>query len=189
MSGPIMRTLVFACGHVAAALVCAQHNAGPRHWHEASAVISHTHVSQGIGADGTTKWLALPSWALNYNLRLGARWSIGLHADLIVEDFAVEEHFSRSNASTLERSYPLALAVMGGFRPGGGHWSIMLGGGAEFAHTGNLFLVRLGMERAWHLGDNWELVAMITDDLKFNAYNSWALGLGVVRSFGQVSDH
>jgi hypothetical protein len=180
-----IRLIVLASGLVAPTAMCAQHDTTGGLWHEVSAVISHTHVSQGIGADGDTKWLALPSWAVNYNLRMGSRWSVGVHCDLIVEDFVVEEHLGRSEATnTLERSYPLALAVMGGYRPGGKHLAILLGGGMEFAHTGDLSLVRLGLERAWHLGDHWELVAVITDDLKFNAYNSWALGMGVARSFG-----
>jgi hypothetical protein len=150
--------------------------------HTLGLIISHTQISQGIQADGKKKWLSLPSWGINYNYKFSAKWAIGLHNDIVVEDFIVEEHLKSSNSSTLERSYPIASAVMISYKPGKA-FSFLLGSGGEFAHTGNLFLVRVGVEYGYHISKDWELNAVLANDLKINAYNSWAIGFGITRVF------
>ncbi len=150
--------------------------------HTLGLMISHTQVNQGVQSNGDKKWLSLPSWAINYNFKFSQKWAIGLHTDIIVEDFAVEEHLDSSSEGILERSYPIASAVMFSYKPGK-HFSYMLGTGGEFAHTGNLFLFRIGVEYGYDISKDWELNANITNDLKVNAYNSWAIGLGVTKVF------
>jgi hypothetical protein len=150
--------------------------------HTLGVMISHTQISQGVQANGDKKWLSLPSWAINYNYKFSKKWAIGLHNDIIVEDFAVEEHLKSSNGQVLERSYPFASAIMVSYKPGK-HFSYMLGSGGEFAHTGNLFLFRVGLEYGYHISKDWELNGNITNDVKWNAYNSWAIGLGITRVF------
>lgn len=151
--------------------------------HTLGFMISHTQVSQGVQTNGNKKWLSLPSWALNYNYKFSPKWAVGLHNDIIVEDFVVQEHLKSSGGGeTLERSYPVASALMASYKPGK-HFSFMLGAGGEFAHTGNLFLIRIGAEYGYHISKKYELNANITNDLKINAYNSWAIGLGVTRIF------
>jgi hypothetical protein len=151
--------------------------------HTLGLIISHTQVSQGIQANGNKKWLSLPSWGINYNYKFSKKWAIGLHSDIVTEDFAVQEHSkSSSNSTVLERSYPIASAVMASFKPGK-NFNYLFGAGGEFAHTGNLFLVRVGLEYGYHINKKWELNANITNDLKINAYNSWAIGMGVTKIF------
>jgi hypothetical protein len=151
--------------------------------HTLGFMISHTQVSQGVQANGNTKWLSLPSWAINYNYKFSQKWAVGLHNDIILEDFVVQEHLKNSGGEeVLERSYPIASAVMASYKPGR-HFSFMLGAGGEFSHTGNLFLIRIGAEYGYHISKKYELNANITNDLKINAYNSWAIGLGVTRIF------
>lgn len=53
--------------------------------------------------------------------------------------------------------------------------------GGEFSHTGNFFLVRIGLEYGIHISDDWEFNANLTNDLKLDAYNSFAYGIGVTR--------
>lgn len=86
--------------------------------HTLGFMISHTQVSQGVQTNGNKKWLSLPSWALNYNYKFSPKWAIGLHNDIIVEDFVVQEHLKNSGGETLERSYPVASAVMASYKPG-----------------------------------------------------------------------
>lgn len=149
--------------------------------HSLGLVVSHTQITTGIKANGDKKWLSLASWGLNYNYKFSQKWAIGLHNDIVVEDFEVEDHRSSSN-KTLERSYPIASALMVSYKPGK-HFSFMLGPGEEFAHTGNLFLLRAGIEYGYHINKYWELNALITNDYKVNAYNSWAIGLGITKIF------
>ncbi|MEO1012386.1 MAG: hypothetical protein AAFX53_13855 [Bacteroidota bacterium] len=149
--------------------------------HALALLISHTQISEGIQENGNRKWLSLPSWGINYNYHFHSKWAVGLHTDIIVEDFEVEP-FSRSDDEVLERSYPIASAVMASFKPGK-HFSYMAGLGGEFAREDSFFLVRVGLEYGLHLPNNWELLTNITNDLKLDAYNSWALGLGVAKKF------
>lgn len=150
--------------------------------HTLGVMISHTQVSQGIQANGNKKWLSLPSWGINYNYKFSPKWAIGLHNDIIVEDFAVEEHLKSNGGKILERSYPIASALMASYKPGK-HFSFMGGAGGEFAHTGNLFLVRVGAEYGYHLTKDYEVNANITNDLRINAYNLWAIGMGITKIF------
>ena len=150
--------------------------------HSISFIISHTQISQGVQSDGNRKWLSLPSWGVNYNYYFQPKWAIGLHNDIIVEDFVVEEHLKSSNSTTLERSYPIASALVGSFKPGK-HFAFLVGAGGEFAHTGNFFLIRAGIEYSTHITKSWELNAVLANDYKLNAYNSWAIGLGITKQF------
>lgn len=155
-----------------------EHNTFHPH-HSLGLVVSHTQVTEGIKDNGHKKWLSLASWGLNYNYKFHAKWAIGLHNDIVVEDFVVHGH---GGGEELERSYPVASAIMVSYKPGE-HFSFMLGPGEEFAHTGNLFLIRAGIEYSCHISKSWELNALITNDYKVNAYNSWAIGLGITKVF------
>lgn len=150
--------------------------------HSLGIVISHTQINQGIQANGNKKWLSLPSWGINYNYKFSPKWAVGLHNDIVVEDFVVEEHLKSADGKTLERSYPIASAIVVSYKPGK-YFSFLLGSGGEFAHTGNLFLFRVGVEYGHYISKDWELNAVLTNDLKINAYNSWAIGLGITRVF------
>jgi hypothetical protein len=150
--------------------------------HSLGLVISHAQVTEGIKENGHKKWLSLPSWGLNYNYKFSPEWAIGLHNDIIVEDFEVEEHLNGESDAILQRSYPIASAVMASYKPGK-HFSYLLGTGGEFAHTGSFILIRIGAEYGYEINKHWELNANITNDLKINAYNSWAIGLGITRIF------
>ena len=146
-------------------------------------MLSHTQIFQGVQQDGEKKWLALPSIGLNYNYKFHPRWALGLHNDIIIEDFQVEEHLRSGGGnenSILVRSYPVASAVVASYKPGE-HFSFLLGAGGEFAHTGNLFIVRAGVEYGIHINPKWELNINLVNDLKLNAYNSVAYGIGITR--------
>lgn len=168
----------------------AQHVAGQEHeeetvfhpHHTLGLIISHTQVGQGVTEGGKGEWLVLPSWGLNYNYKFSPKWAIGLHTDIITETFKVEEHLSGGSDEILERSRPIASALMASFKPGK-HFNYLLGAGGEFSHTGNLYLVRIGAEYVYHLSKKWELNAVLANDLKINAYNSWSVGMGITRVF------
>lgn len=149
--------------------------------HTLSVIISHTQISQGIQANGDRKWLSLPSWGLNYNYIFNKKWALGLHTDIIVEDFVVQEHLKSSNGQVLERAYPIATTLMTTYKPRK-HLAYVLGFGNEFASSGSLFLVRAGLEYGWHINEKWELVSLLTNDFRFNAFNSWAIGLGITKT-------
>ncbi len=151
--------------------------------HEVSLLLAHTHVSQGVNVDGRMTWLSLPSWGLNYNYWFAPKWAIGLHTDLISETFKVEENLNEAEGKpTVERTLPVAPAVMVSYRPHH-HWAFTAGAGEEFAKEGNLVLMRAGTEYTIHLGGAWETSGSLAYDIRFDAYDSWTIGIGVTRTF------
>lgn len=53
--------------------------------------IGHTHVNSVVNSGGDKEWLLLPSFGLNLNYRFNEKWGIGLHKDIIIEEFEVED--------------------------------------------------------------------------------------------------
>jgi len=150
-----------------------------KHKHSLAIIISHTQINEGRDESGNKQWLSLPSWGVNYNYSLSKKWLVGIHTDIVVEDFAVES--PTRSSEVIERSYPIASALVGSYKLNS--FNFMLGSGVEIAKEEILFLLRAGVEYNVHINSNYELLANITNDLKFNAYNSWAIGLGIARMF------
>jgi hypothetical protein len=147
--------------------------------HQVSFLIGHTYVSQGF-IDGKREWLTLPSFALDYNFYFSEKWSIGLHNDMIVENFIVEDVDNQE----IERSRPFASVATVGFKPGE-HFIFQVGLGGEFAKEENFFLTRVGCEYSLELPKDWEFIANFVYDIKWNAYDSFGLSVGVLKSFGR----
>ena len=82
----------------------------------------------------------------------------------------------------LERELPIAPALMGLYKPGE-HFTFMLGVGEEFAEEEDLFLIRGEVEYGLELPNEFELGAAIGYDVRFDAYDSWVLAVGVSKLF------
>lgn len=144
--------------------------------------LGHAHVHEGI-EEGNKKWLMMPSWAFNADYVVNKHWSFGLHNDLILEDFAVEEHLNNEEHTVLERSRPLATKIVGTYKPGT-HLGVMLGVGDEITKHENLFLSTIGIDYGLHMKGGWELVGELTYDVKWKSYDTWVLGFGVSKFIG-----
>ncbi|MCF6308664.1 MAG: hypothetical protein L3J09_12035 [Flavobacteriaceae bacterium] len=146
--------------------------------HSIAVLISHTQIGEIVEGEGR-KNISVPSWGIDYNFEITERWAIGLHNDIIEENFIIEN----SEGTEIERSSPIASAVVGMFKPIK-NFSLVLGAGGEFSKEENLFLIKAGLEYS-HLilKDNWEIIASFSNDFKFDAYNSWSLGFGIGRRF------
>ncbi|HAI16680.1 MAG: hypothetical protein CMP05_05590 [Xanthomarina sp.] len=91
------------------------------------------------------------------------------------------ETFSEDN-NMVERSSPIAPANVS-FYKFCNNFSALLGLGGEFSKEENFALLRLGIEYGYPFHENWELVSNIANDIKFSAYNSFSLGIGVAQKF------
>jgi hypothetical protein len=150
--------------------------------HQLGIVIGHTHISRGITAEGK-KFEILPSWALMYNYKFNEKWGIGFHVDMILEDFEVERQFGKGESEEiLLRQKPIAPTIVGLFRPTR-HSGFELGFGFEYAPEETLVLTRIGYEWSTHIDHKWELVIPLSYDIRWDAYDAWNIGLGVVRMF------
>ena len=148
--------------------------------HSIGLVISHAHSFQGIDGMGGRQVIVLPMWGLDYNYRLNAQWALGLHVDVIVESFAVERVGSEDEI--LERTYPVAPALMG-FYKWNAHWQVGFGGGFEWSEEESLALNRVALEYGLPIREKLELVGVLQYDWRWDAYDTWSLGIGVLRSF------
>jgi hypothetical protein len=153
--------------------------------HSLAVVISHAQVFDGRDINGEKKVLSLPSWGLDYTFQFKPKWGIGLHTDIITETFEVEKHLeSGGSGDIIERSYPIAPALMGIYKPGK-HWSFLLGAGMEYAKEENFFLNRAGVEYSAEIPKGWEVFGSLSYDFKWNAYDTWLLGIGISKVLGR----
>jgi hypothetical protein len=146
--------------------------------HKVVLVLGHAMTPEGININGKKTLLFLPSWGLDYDYRLNEIWSIGLHSDIIIENFS----FENSKQIIQERTTPLATIATVGYRLGK-HLTAMVGAGAEFAKEENLAVLRVGADYGWELGENWEVAVNYMLDFKLDAYNTGVIGVGLVRNF------
>lgn len=89
--------------------------------HSIAILLSHTQMAESIG-DGKKKWISIPSWGIDYNYELSEKWAVGLHNDIILENFIVEHN----DKTEIERSSPFASTVVVLYKLGN-HISVMLG--------------------------------------------------------------
>lgn len=144
--------------------------------------LGHAHIHEGI-EDGNEKWLMMPSWAFNADYVINKHWAFGLHNDLILEEFTVEERLNNEEHKTLERSRPFATKIVGTYKPGK-HLGVMLGVGDEITREENLFLSTVGVDYGLHMKGGWEVAGELTYDVKWKSYDTWILGFGISKFIG-----
>ncbi len=140
--------------------------------------IGHTMVAKGIEA-GDKKWLALPSWALDYYYHINPKWGVGIQNEIILSDFEVETFDAKK---VITRSKPFSSMAVLGYSP----WNevmVFVGAGAEVAKEESFVLLRLGAEPTWEIGERFGLVLGVTYDFKIDGYDSFGLSLGVEYKF------
>lgn len=153
--------------------------------HSIGLMIGHAQVFNGRDAEGKRKTLSLPMWGLDYNYKLSHKWQIGLHTDFITETFEVEKNLEGGGQEeVVERSKPIAPAIMGVYKPNH-HWGFGLGLGGEFAKEENYALTRAAVEYGAEIRNGWEVFGAIQYDFRWNAYDTWTIGLGISKSFGK----
>lgn len=151
--------------------------------HQIGFLLGHAHVPS-VYSEGKKEWKALPSFTLYYNYWLNEKWAVGLHTDIIIENFEVEKNLGseEGEAAFLEREKPIAPAVMVVYKPGE-HFSYLLGAGAEFAKGEDLFLIRAEIAYAIEIPKEWEFEVSLGHDFRWDAYNTINLGLGISKKF------
>ncbi|WEK33803.1 MAG: hypothetical protein P0Y53_15025 [Candidatus Pseudobacter hemicellulosilyticus] len=157
--------------------------------HRITLSIGHSHIRKGLRHD-ETYGVSAASWALDYDYWLTDHWAVGVHSDLLLENFLVEEHIGNKDEETsiMERNYPISVIPVILYKPWE-HLALVAGVGEEFSKEENLLVYRGGLELGWHLPHHWELGATFNYDVKKDAYDTWMVGFGVSRFLGGHHAH
>lgn len=150
--------------------------------HQVGAVLGHTHIPHSFH-DNEKKWSIYPSFTVYYNYWINKKWAVGLHTDLVLEDYEVIEHLSNDEEEKIiERENPVAPAVMAIYKPGK-HFSYQVGAGGEFAKDENFFLIRAEVEYGLEMKNDWEFTVSLGNDFRWEAYNTLNFGVGISKKF------
>jgi len=159
--------------------------------HLISASLNHTVIFSAIKNGESASNITLPSFGLNYTYVINHKWGIGLHNDIIFEDFVVkgsETDQNKSNSTSnedtaiIERGTPIAACIMAIYKPIPS-LGLMAGIGREFSSHEDFTVIRFGIEAPYHLPKNWELFGVLTYDINIDAYQSLTYGIGIAKLF------
>ncbi|EDM34726.1 hypothetical protein PBAL39_14254 [Pedobacter sp. BAL39] len=143
--------------------------------------MGHAHIRKTIqhhhGSD-----ISSAAWALDADYWISNHLALGIHNDIILENFIIEEHLGNNEYALLEREYPIAVVAVILYKPWH-HLSILAGAGTEFSREKNLMVFRSGLEYGWKLPHTWELGMSTNYDIK-RSHDTWMLGFGVSKFIG-----
>lgn len=141
--------------------------------HKLTAVMAYSLILNSIDENADLV-LIVPTIGLNYDYWFHSKWGIGLHNDIVLQQFKVEKHEGHEE---LIRENPVAICAMGLYSPAR-TWTVMAGYGIELETHESIQLLRLGFDYGVHLINNWELGFALEFDYKFKTYSSWMFGIG-----------
>jgi len=115
----------------------------------------------------------VPSWGLDIEYWINNNWGIGLHNDVEIETFVVQN----SGINELGRVNPLVITMDALYHFGNG-FVITLGPGIEVEKQKSFYLFRAGIEYEKNITESFYLVPNIFLDQRFDGYNTFNIGLG-----------
>ena len=140
-------------------------------FHKISLVMANSLITNSV--DDINETLIVPTFGINYDYWFKEKWGVGLHTDLVLQQYKIERH---DDQSVLERDNPMAFCAIVSYEPLP-RWIIMGGYGIEIERNENIDLFRFGLEYGIPLKDHWELGFNIEYDHKIKAYSSIMFGI------------
>ena len=154
----------------------ANHNNGG---HRLTLIMGNAFINNSF-TDETDNILIVPAFGLNYDYFFNAKWGLGIHSDILMQQFKIENH---NDHEEVVRENPIAVCGMLLFKPHH-RWTLFTGYGVEVEKHENFQLIRVGAEYGIELPKSWELGFSLEFDFKPDAYNSLLFGIGFSKSFG-----
>ena len=130
-------------------------------------------------SDNTNDILIVPVYGLNYDYQINRKWGVGLHTDIILQQFIVETH---GRHEEVVRENPVSIAAVLFYKPHH-RWKSLGGYGIEIETHESFLLIRIGVEYSIKLPRTWELGLALENDFKINGYYTMLLGIGFTRKF------
>lgn len=150
--------------------------------HRITLMMANAHVPAIAEDNEGKKNFILPAWGLDYDYWFASKWAIGIHNNIIIQQFSITEE--EDPRVDLEVSYPLTMSVVALFMPVR-NLTLIAGFGREFEKNENLSVLDFGLEYGFELPDEWELSLNLKYEDKLNAYDSWLFGFGISKIFGR----
>ena len=148
--------------------------------HGINFLVSHSYISQGK-IEGKREFVAEPSLGINYNYYINEKWAIGLHNDIILASFAIED--SNGSSRSIEREYPVSNVITGTYKLNES-FGIALGGGVEWSKDENLGMLRFGADYALEVNEKGlEVLFLFNYDNHLGTYDSINFGIGLNKLF------
>ncbi len=141
-------------------------------------VLGHTYIYGANDLDGEEIASYVPMIAIDFNYYVTERLGIGLHTDILFETIFVEH----AGDGEIERDNPIAPALMFGYKLSK-HFLLGAGIGAEFAGTETYGLNRITLEYGAEIGGGWEFFALLSQDFRWDIYDTTSLGFGIAKRF------
>jgi hypothetical protein len=145
-----------------------------RKHHRISAMMAFSHIPSIVPGETEKKNLAIPTWGLNYDFWFHEKWAVGLHNDLIMQQYKVERH--NGEEETI-RSFPIASKAVILFQPIP-DLIFLTGYGKEFEPNETLDVITVGVEYGIPIRNHWEVNFNLIFDYNVNLYTSWLIGIG-----------
>ena len=160
-----------------------------REKHFISASINHTIIFSAVKDNESRSAISLPSFGVNYTYFFNEKFGLGLHSDIIVEDFVVESDAAQREGNgnepeleVIERGTPIAVAAVFLYKPLP-FLGFLAGAGREFSKHEDFNLIRIGVEAPFNISHHWEVFATVTYDIAIDAYDSLNYGIGIGKMF------
>jgi hypothetical protein len=132
-------------------------------------------------SDETNDLLLVPAIGLNYDYFINSKWGLGIHSDILIQQFKIEKH---GHDEEIIRENPISVCGMLLFKPHH-RWTLFTGYGVEMEKNENFQLFRLGTEYAIDLPKKWEVEFSLEFDYKPDAYNTVLFGIGFSKLFSK----
>ena len=129
--------------------------------HRVALMMSHTHVPKAFESADNNDAIIVPSWGLNYEYWFNHTWAVGLHNDMEIANYVIED----ADGSELERKRPIIISIVGIFKP----WKkleLIAGIGKEFEKHHNFIVYRTGLEYEIEVGKDWDIAPSLIFDFK-----------------------
>ena len=138
-----------------------------------SGMMAFAFVPHAIEGNEERNVLIVPTVGVNYNYWLNEKWGLGLHLDVILQQYAIDRG---ENEIRIERSFPIAVTPVL-------NYSVteaiicLVGAGIEYDSNETFGMATAGIEYGFEFRPNWELNFSGTFDYRFEAYTSFLFGI------------
>lgn len=151
-----------------------------------SAVMGHAFIKTKIENENEINSAA--ALGLNANYWFSDRWAVGIHSDMVFENFIIEEKNINEERSFIEREYPLSVNLVTTYKPIPS-LGVMAGFGQEFSRKKNLTMFVVGSEYMFELPNHLELGVSLMYEAKRHAYDTWVIGFGITKLINLEKHH